>query len=373
MEQFGTASSDAAHFIPALEKIAALSRQDRFSGVVRIQQGKELVLERAYGLASRRWAVPVQPETRFDTASITKLFTAVAVLQKVDTGALQLQDSIHEHVDLAGTTIPENVTIHHLLSHTSGIADDADEEAGESYEKLWEHRPNYSVTQTRDFLPQFAHKQPVFPAGTSCRYNNVGYVLLGLALESVTGTSYRDVIGREVFGRAGMQSSGFFDMRQAEPQVAEGWDPVENDDGEITGWQQNIYSYPPIGSPDGGAHTTAADLLRFLTAVQDGALLSPDSTEKFLSPQALHHSMESPKSPRDTHQLHYAYGLEIELDAAGEIRSFYKDGINAGASGILRSYPQQNLSLAVLSNSEDGAWEPIDLLDQSVMDADSVS
>ena len=373
MAQFGTSFSAAAHFNPALERIAALSRADRFSGVVRIHQGQELVVERAYGMASRRWSVPALPETRFDTASITKLFTAVAVLQKVDAGMLQLQDPIHQHVDLAGTTIPEDVTLHHLLSHTSGIADDADEEAGESYEELWEDRPNYSVTEARDFLPQFGHKQPVFPAGTDCRYNNVGYVLLGLALESVTGSGYRDVVRREVFARAGMQSSGFFDMRQAEPQVAEGWDPVENDDGEITGWQQNIYSYPPIGSPDGGAHTTAADLLRFLAAVQDGALLSPDSAQKFLSPQALHHSTEAPETPRDTHQLHYAYGLEIELDASGEIRSFYKDGINAGASGILRSYPQQDLSMAVLSNSEDGAWEPIDLLDESVMGSTAIS
>lgn len=351
-------------FEEALKKIAALAQQDRFSGTVLIRQRDDVLTEKAYGPASRRWDVPVRTSTRFDTASITKLFTAVAVLQQIDAGRVSLEESIHTYVDLAGTAIPADVTIHHLLSHTSGIADDADEEAGESYEALWAERPNYSVTETKHFLPQFTHKTPLFKAGADCRYNNVGYVLLGLAVEHVTGRSYRDVVREDVFTPASMRASGFFDMRQAEHDVAEGWDPVGNSDGQITGWRQNIYSYPPIGSPDGGAHSTGADLIRFLDAVEDSTLLSEESTARFLSPQALHHTMKEPHSPTATHQLHYGYGLEIEHDAAGQIRSFYKDGINAGSSGIVRRYPRLGLSVAVLSNCEDGAWEPIDLIDQ---------
>lgn len=350
---------------PALDKIEQLAAKDSFSGAVLIRQGGELLAHQAHGLATRRWNVPVQTATRFDIASITKLFTAVAVLQQVDAGRLNLDDRIHSHVSLTGTAIPEDVTIHHLLSHTSGIADDADEEAGESYEALWVDRPTYSVTTTKDFLPQFAHKEPVFAAGTGCRYNNVGYVLLGLAVEQVTGRSYRDVIRQDVFAWAGMADSDFFDMRQAAADVAEGWDPVLDADGAITGWQQNIFSYPPIGSPDGGAHTSAADLVQFLDAVEGRQLLSEDSTARFLSPQALHHRMKEPSSPTATHELHYGYGLEIEHDDAGRIRSYYKDGINTGSSGIIRRYPRLDLTVAVLSNSEDGAWEPIDLLDEA--------
>lgn len=355
----------AGSFESALTAIAELADNDRFSGVILLRRGGQVLTEQAYGVASRRWNIPVKTSTRFDTASITKLFTAVAVLQQVDAGQLALEDRIHDHVDLTGTSIPEEVTLHHLLSHTSGIADDADEEAGESYEALWAQRPNYSVTETKDFLPQFVHKEPVFTPGAACRYNNVGYVLLGLALEKVTGRSYRQVVEQHIFAAAGMSASGFFHMADAEPDTAEGWDPVEDDDETITGWRQNIYSYPPLGSPDGGAHSTAADLVKFLEAVQSGRLLSAESTERFLSPQALHHIMEEPDSPQDTHQLHYAYGLEIEHDAAGEVRSFYKDGINAGASGILRHYPRLELSIAVLANSEAGAWEPIGLLDEA--------
>lgn len=113
----------------------------------------------------------------------------------------------------------------------------------------------------------------------------MGYILCGLAVERVTGESYRNVVVRDVFGRAGMGAAGFFDMREAEPDVAEGWEPVrEEEGGPVKGWRQNIYSYPPIGSPDGGAHATAADLTRFLTAAREGNLLSPASTNAFLSP-----------------------------------------------------------------------------------------
>ena len=355
---------------------------DEFSGVVLVSREGETLFEGAYGLASRRWGVPVELSTRFDVASVTKLFTSVAVLQQVAAGTLDLDASIHDHVDLDGTQIPREVTLRHLLSHTSGIADDADEEAGESYEALWVDTPNYSVTQTADFLPQFVHKTPTFGVGEGCRYCNVGYVLAGLALERATGLTYRDYVREHVFARAGMASSGFFDMREAVPDVAEGWEPVraavpdgDAPDGEprhgesdapVVGWRQNIYSYPPIGSPDGGAHVTAADLVRFLDAVRAGALLPPDLTDAFLSPQALHHEIAD-AAPGKATAVHFAFGLEIETTADGRVRSLSKDGINTGSSAIVKHYPgrggEPGVTIAVVSNSEDGAWDPIRRLD----------
>jgi CubicO group peptidase (beta-lactamase class C family) len=349
------------------DDLAGLAADDAFSGVVRVDQGGTVLLERAYGLATRRWGVPVRTSTRFDVASVTKLFTSVAVLQQVAAGALDLDASIHEHVDLAGTTIDRRVTLRHLLTHTSGIADDADEEAGESYEELWVDRPCYSVTQTADFLPGFVHKPRVFEPGEGCRYCNVGYVLAGLALEGVTGRTYRDVVRSDVLARAGMDSSGFFHMSDAVPDVAEGWDPVrEVEDGPVTGWRQNIYSYPPIGSPDGGAHVTAGDLVRFVGAVRAGELLPPELTAAFLTPQVLHHEVAEPR-PHGPAAVHHAFGLEVETYADGTVRSLGKDGINAGASAIVRYYPEQDVTFAVVANSEDGAWGPIRRLDNVVM------
>ncbi|RXR25470.1 class A beta-lactamase-related serine hydrolase [Oerskovia turbata] len=359
-----------AAFDDHLRRAAA---RDEFSGVVLVSRERETLFEQAYGVASRRWGVPVTVSTRFDVASVTKLFTSVAVLQQVAAGTLDLDASIHDYVDLDGTQIPREATLRHLLSHTSGIADDADEEAGESYEALWVDKPNYSVTRTADFLPQFVHKTPTFPVGEGCRYCNVGYVLAGLALERATGLTYRDYVREHVFARAGMTSSGFFDMREAVPDVAEGWEPVRaaaaDGDAPVVGWRQNIYSYPPIGSPDGGAHVTAADLVRFLDAVRAGELLPPDLTDAFLSPQALHHEVPG-AGPGQTAALHHAFGLEIEVTEDGSVRSLSKDGINTGSSAIVKHYPgrggEPGVTIAVVSNSEDGAWDPIRRLDDLI-------
>ena len=222
-------------------------------------------------------------------------------------------------------------------------------EAGEDYEALWADRPCYSVIETRDWLPQFVHKPAVFPPGAGCRYCNVGYILAGLAIEAVTGTDYRDHVRGAVFGRAGMAASGFFDRREAVPDVAEGWDPVLDAAGNRTGWKQNIFSYPPIGSPDGGAQVTADDLVGFVQAVRAGRLLSTELTEQFLTPQVLHHR-------RDDWAVWYGFGLEFVIDRAGAVRNTYKDGANAGASGVVRYYPADDLDVVVLSNAERGAW-----------------
>jgi CubicO group peptidase (beta-lactamase class C family) len=159
-----------------------------FSGVVLITQGERQLFASAYGYASRPWAIPNSLEMRFDTASITKLFTAVATFQMIEQGDLTLNTPIIDFLGLKGTAISPDVTVYHLLTHSSGIGDDSEEEAGEVYEDLWKTKANYSVTQTEDFLPQFVHKPANFPPGQGCRYCNCGFILLGLAVEQITDT-----------------------------------------------------------------------------------------------------------------------------------------------------------------------------------------
>ena len=251
---------DLAGFQAILTRLAA---DAGFSGAVMVNHGDELLFAASYGYANRAWRVPCTLDTRFDTASVTKLFTAVAALQLVERGAFGLDTSVVEYLELKGTTISNAVTPYHLLTHTSGIADDADEEAGERYEDLWVSQPNYSVTQAADHLPHFATKPANFPPGEGCRYCNVGYVLLGLMIERATGSPYRDHVCTSVFGPAGMQRAGFFRMDVVEPDVAEGIEPIRDSEGGIVGWRRNIYSFPPIGTPDSGAYVTVADLVAF--------------------------------------------------------------------------------------------------------------
>ena len=224
---------------PVEARLRELEAADEFSGVVGVEQGDERLLLEAFGCASRTWNIPTTVETRFDTASLTKLFTAVATLQQVEHGTFALDTSVIGYLGLKETGISLAVTPYHLLTHTSGIADDADEEAGERYEDLFVERPNYSVTQTSDYLPQFIGKPPNFAPGEGCRYCNVGYVLLGLMIERATGSTYREYVTEHVFARAGMNRSGFFRMDVVEPDVAEGVEAIKDENGGIVGWQRN--------------------------------------------------------------------------------------------------------------------------------------
>lgn len=141
-------------------------------------------------------------------------------MQLVDEDKIALETPVMPFLGIEGTKISDEVTVYHCLTHTSGIDDDADEEAGEDYELLLVGTPNYSIRETRDFLPQFAWKDPVFAPGVGVRYNNCAYVLLGLGIEKVSGLSYRDYARRNVFARAGMTGADFLVMDSVAPNMA---------------------------------------------------------------------------------------------------------------------------------------------------------
>jgi CubicO group peptidase (beta-lactamase class C family) len=337
-----------------------LESRDAFSGAVLITRGASRLFARTYGYASRAWKVRNTLETRFDTASITKLFTAVATMQLIDRGLLTIGTSAIDYLDLPTTRVSSDVTVYHLLTHTSGIGDDSEEEDGENYEDVWLDRPNYSVTRTSDFLPQFIHKEPNFPPGEDCRYCNCAYVLLGLMIEKSTGGSYRSYVQENIFDRAGMTRSGFFRMDRVHEDVAEGCDPVRDDRGAVVEWKRNVYSFPPVGSPDSGAHVTVGDLDRFLRAVKEGELLSTELTSAFLTPQVHYRD-------KDGWTMMYGHGLWFRVEREAGVVCYQKEGYNAGVSGMIRHFPARDTSVVILSNMADGAWRPIQVIHEMIV------
>jgi CubicO group peptidase (beta-lactamase class C family) len=339
--------------IQAIDRyLQARADADAFSGVVRIEQSGNVLLERGYGVACRTWNVACSPEHRFDTASLTKVFTALAVLQQVEAGAFALDTPVTGYLELDGTAISPEVTPYHLLTHTSGIGDDADEEDGVDYETVFAARPNYSITETADFLPQCAYNEPRFAPGEATRYCNCSYVLLGLMVERASGTPYRDYVVRHVFAPAGMTRAGFFRMDRIEQDVAEGADPLIGGDGAVVGWRRGIYSYPPVGSPDSGAYVTAHDLTMFHDALRGCRLLGEELKAAMLRPKEDYGEL-----PTGTHRT--GYWFEFEVDPRGEITTYWKEGVNVGVSALLSHWPRCDVTFAVLSNRQDGAWEPI--------------
>ena len=329
-----------------------LETRDEFSGVVLVTQGEEQLFAGAYGYASRPWRIKNTMDTRFDTASITKLFTSVSTLQLIERGDLAFDTRVIGFLELEGTAISRDINVFHLLTHSSGMGDDCEEEDGEEYADLWKTKANYSVTTTADFLPQFAHKPANFPPGERCRYCNCSYLLLGLMIEKITGMTYRGYVRRHVFAPTEMVHSDFYRMDRVHENVAEGADPTCDEAGRIMGWQKNIYSFPPVGSPDAGAHVTAADLDRFLRAVKAGKLLSPELSQAFFTPQVRDRDV-------DDWTRYYGYGLWFYVNRAGQVVCCEKEGVNAGVSGMIRHFPDRDINVVILSNMESGAWKPI--------------
>lgn len=337
---------------PSLDGILdRFEREGLFSGAVLVKRRGEELLAEARGFAHRGFLVPNSLRTRFDTASLGKLFTAAVVFRLLDRGLLGLEERVRDIVDLpAGAKIPGDVTIGHCLTHASGIADDADEEAGEDYEEIWKTKPCYLVRETADFLPQFVFKEPLFPAGSKSRYNNCAYVLVGLALERRSGLPFRELVAREVLGPAGLAATGYFPKDGVEPDLAEGYATVENPGGEAVGFRKNIFSYPPVGSPDAGIFTTVRDLARLFEALESGPFLSESARAEFLSPKIDAFRLKSGDLRR------YGYCLEHDIDPSGRPFRRGKDGVNPGVAAIAMRYPAADGLVVVLANQDTDVW-----------------
>jgi len=339
------------------------SQEERFSGVVLIQREGESLFEGAYGYANRSWKVMNRMDTRFRMASISKMFTAVAVLQLIDEGKLALDTRIADCLDLGNTKIPPEATVYHMLTMTSGITDWFDESGDweEEWAELCRTHPIYLFRRNEDYLPLFVNEAPVAPVGEKHQYNGAGYILLGLMIEHLSGVSYFDFIRRHIFGPAGMRRSDFVALDDVCDGVAEGYLPVEDKVGTIIDWKKNIYSTTPAAAADGGATSTALDLVCFSQALREGQLLSRAMTEQMLTPHVL-----AEEKPIRGYTWKYGFANMFILDEGGQVVRWGHTGEEDGVSCRLYYYPDCNLDVIILANQSWCAgslgWQVHDLI-----------
>ncbi len=310
-----------------------------FTGVAMVRQGETLVFGQGFGYANRAERIPNTLHTRFGMASGSKIFTAVAICQLVQQGRLSFDARL---VDLVAADFPQfdpGITVHHLLTHTSGAPDYFDEEFMDDFAALWETCPVYTLHGPRDLLPLFQHQPMKFAPGERFSYNNGGYVLLGLIIEAVTGASFRDTIMEQVLRPAGMTDSGCFPMHALPERTAYGY--IEEEDGS---WHTNIFAVPYIAQPDGGMFTTAPDMARFWDALREHRLLSPEMTAQMLSLQVV-----------EDENTGYGYGIWLG-HTAGKLTTYCVMGEDPGVSLLSRVYPAQDVVLTVIGNTESAVW-----------------
>lgn len=334
----------------------AFSKENNFSGTCLVKSGDDVIFSQAYGLAHRGFDIPNQLNTMFDTASITKVFTATAILMLIERGLLKFEDKITDIIDLNGTLIPTDVSIYNLLTHTSGIADDADEEAGENYSDLFINKPNYSIRTTSDFLPQFVYKKPLFKAGTNVRYNNCAFILLGLVIEKLTGYDYRSFVTNNIFIPCGMMNTKFCAMDEVNKNIAEGYVGCYDEKKKFIKWKKNIYSYPPIGAPDSGAYTTVDDLDIFIRSLKANILLKQEYTNMMFSPHCEFVRPFSKWEPVPTATIRTGYAFEF-VEINGDIFCMRKDGLNDGVGAMLSYYPNIDTTIIILCNQDCDIWK----------------
>lgn len=310
-----------------------------FSGAILVRKNGEVIHESAYGYANRSDQLINTVHTRFGIASGCKLFTAISIGILVDEGKITFDTRLSDCLDIPFSNFSDEITIHHLLSHTSGIPDYFDESVMDDFEELWKTRPMYSMRELKDFLPMFQHRDMMFQPGSQFHYNNAGFIVLGLVIEQLAGMSFTDFVEQKVFARAGMKDSGYFSLDQLPANTAVGY----IDDVADGTWKSNMYSIPIKGGADGGAFITVYDMVRLFDALFSKKLLTKSTTERLVSVQAEGEDEEF-----------YGYGIWMDKQA-DEITKYHVMGYDPGVSFHAAVYAN-GVEVVIASNKSEGAY-----------------
>jgi CubicO group peptidase (beta-lactamase class C family) len=324
-----------------IHKLAAI---DRFSGSVLIAKDGRPIFTKVHGMASRGYQVPNRLDTKFNLGSMNKMFTAVCIAQLVEQGKLAYDDHINKHLpDYPNSDAARKVTIHHLLTHTSGL--------GDFFNDKWRAK-QFRVKKVREYFPFFAEEKLKFEPGSKWSYSNAGFMVLGAIVEQVSGQDYFDYVREHVYKPAGMVNTDAFELDHDVPNLAIGY-TNRTDEGrfEPGAPRNNVFMHVIKGSPAGGGYSTVEDLLKFDQALRRRTLLTPQSTEVLWTGK-----VESARSESEK----YAYGF-FDRNVNGE-RIVGHSGGFPGISSDLDMYLDSGYTVVVMSNYDMGAQPVVDRL-----------
>ena len=322
--------------------IERMAEPEPFSGVVYLTRGEEVLFEKALGHAIRSESIPNRVATRFQMASGCKIFTSVAICRLVGEGRLGFDARLGECVDMEFPNYDPGITIRHLLTHTSGITSYFEEDIDPDYEALWRDVPMYRVRRPADFLPLFKDKSMKFSPGERFDYNDGGFILLGLVIESLSAMSFPAFVQKSVFEPAGMKDSGYFATDRLPGRTAYAY--IRNEDGT---WRTNFFAVPIVGAPDGGAYTTAPDMAGFWRALMENRLLGADTIRLMMESQVT----TSWKAP----YTHYGYGVWIDRPQE-TVRKYFVEGSDPGVAMRSAVYPGEGVTLTMMGNTGRALW-----------------
>lgn len=316
-------AQDTARMSAVLKAQAA---NDRFMGSVLVAKEGAVIFEQSVGWANVEWKIAHTPATKFRIGSVTKQFTAAAILLLAERGKLTLDDPLSKFIPSAPETW-KPVTVRQLLSHTGGVPSFTD-------------IPEYGINKLRPDTPAqsiapVANKPLEFTPGEQFKYSNSGYVLLGWIVEVVSGQSYETFLRENIFKPLGMSDSGLDSNTAMIPQRASGYVPGPS--GLLNA--PYIDMHVPHGA--GAIYSTTADLHRWTQGLFGGKLLSAASLEEMITPV----------------KSNYAFGLMVTTTKGRKVIS-HGGGIE-GLNAMLTYYPESKVTVVVLANNNGPAFAPL--------------
>lgn len=309
----------------AFDKLIAGSKPTEPGGVMLIAQKGQIIYKKAFGMANIDLGVPIQENTVFFIGSLTKQFTAVAILQLMEQGKLSLQDDIKKYIpDYNEEAGP--ITIENLLTHTSGIASESDPKVNQGVSK--------SDMTTEKRVNAFKNQPAEFAPGSKWSYNNTNYYLLGYLIEKLSGKSYGDYLTENIFKPAGMTSTCFCNEEATLKNKATGYvigrNGIRNAEANST---NGMFA-------SGGIQSTVEDMFRWNQAIKSGILVKKETMARSFVPFKLSNGTLS----------NYGYAWNIEnIQGSTSLRH---GGLVHGFIAEAVYLPAEDLYAVLLTNAE---------------------
>ncbi len=322
------------------------AQNQHFSGVVVIHHRGHLVVEYSGGLANRAGPTPMTVTTRLATASGTKGFTALAVASLIEEGVLGFDTPLF---DVIGNDLPyvdRAVTIAHLLGHTSGVGDYLDEEQLGDIDDHVLDVPVHLLEGPQDYVPILNRYKQRGSPGSHFAYNNSGYVMLALAIERSTGSRYHDEVRRRVFEPASMEATDFLRSDRLPSGTALGY---------LADGRTNVFHLPVIGTGDGGAYTTAPDMMRFWDTLFAGRIVDHSLVARMTT-----------ATGQASQDRTYGLGFWIGHDRT----TVQLEGMDAGVSLRSGSNPKTGLCHCIIANNSSDVWPLARIIDNHLKSED---
>jgi CubicO group peptidase (beta-lactamase class C family) len=291
-------------------------------GTVLVAEKGAVLYSKAFGLANMEWDIPNKADTRYRIYSMSKQFTAFLVMQLVAADKLDLKKPIADYLPYYRKDVADQVTVHHLLTHTHGIA--------EHYQRL----PAFLVTEpTQELVEKYFSNELDFQPGTNFKYSGLlGYILLGAIIESVTGKPYEEVLQANILDPVGMENTTYLDYRKLIKNRASDYLRTKK------GFEHRIQAYPIHADGASCLVSAVGDLLLWDQALYSNTLLSEKYQNMIFTPHVTQHA-----------PYYYGYGWYIaDLDIGGQKkRIFYHTG---GGTCIIFRVIEDQQTVIILNN-----------------------